>query len=554
MDQHKALYDTGLLGRRNHLQINRDNHRVARSKRREESFFNNRVISVSPTPKKIFATNKQTMPANDDVMASEQENINPQHPQTSVVSRKKDYLNRFMQWRTEYKQRQAPEKTQNDQTAIMSQQQGVAEATFEAPAAKRRSLYVIVDFKSKKNATQDKTDSRARTVVSTSTATRGAPPNLKSNFAGTVTRAKQKQTTSKTTSLKAPTVKPSMPTVNVNKPAKQVPSAATHDSKPAVAARKAPAALTAVKPMRTLAGKKAATASAPVPAPASIAPGTVAAPAPASTAPGTVAAPAPAAGTVSLASAAKPTALSRKPTKVATKPATCVTNSTTKPKRDAVALPPNRPVNLVTQPFDKPANRVNIVKPIRGGGGAAGKLKVKSNPPLKAVKCTVSSTLAKRMKVKKTDPSANNKEKNNKKIDQLKQAFFGGNLGVDGIDELPDTPLERLSVENPFQATSTQCNKSNNSSHHLLDLYRDLTKLSPLGADETCTGSTATSHTKSVAKRQLLTAEIAKGAQEEQQQQQEQPKRKFNFARYSVGEPLLETPAVNKSKSRIDTG
>lgn len=541
MDQYKALYDTGLLSRRNHLQINRDNHRVARSKRREESFFNNRVISVSPTPKKIFATNMQTMPANDDAMASEQENINPQHPQTSVVSRKKDYLNRFMQWRTEYKQRQAPEKTLNDQTAIMPQQQGVAEATFEAPAAKRRSLYVIVDFKSKKNATQDKTDSRTRTVVSTNTATRGAPPNLKSTFAGTVTRAKHKQTTSKTTSLKAPTVKPSMPTVNVNKPAKQVPSAATHDSKPAVAARKAPAALTAVKPMRTLAGKKAATASAPVPAPASIAPGTVAAPAPA-------------AGTVSLASAAKPTALSRKPTKVATKPTTCVTNSTTKPKMDAVALPPNRPVNLVTQPFDKPANRVNIVKPIRGGGGAAGKLKVKANPPLKAVKCTVSSTLAKRMKVKKTDPSANNKEKNNKKIDQLKQAFFGGNLGVDGIDELPDTPLERLSVENPFQATSTQCNKSNNSSHHLLDLYRDLTKLSPLGADETCTGSTATSHTKSVAKRQLLTAEIAKGAQEEQQQQQEQPKRKFNFARYSVGEPLLETPAVNKSKSRIDTG
>lgn len=554
MDQHRALYDTGLLSRRNHLQINRDNHRVARSKRREESFFNNRVISVSPTPKKIFATNEQTMPANDDAMASEQENINPQNPQTSVVSRKKDYLNRFMQWRTEYKQRQAPEKTQNDQTAIMPQQQGVAEATFEAPAAKRRSLYVIVDFKSKKNATQDKTDSRTRTVVSTSTATRGAPPNLKSTFAGTVTRAKHKQTTSKTTSLKAPTVKPSMPNVTVNKSAKQVPSAATHDSKPAVASRKAPAALTAVKPMRTLAGKKAATASAPVPAPASTAPSTVAAPAPASTAPGTVAAPAPAASTVSLASAAKPTALSRKPTKVATKPATCLTNSTTKPKMDAVALPPNRPVNLVTQPFDKPANRVNIVKPIRGGGGAAGKLKVKSNPPLKAVKCTVSSTLAKRMKVKKTDPSANNKEKNNKKIDQLKQAFFGGNLGVDGIDELPDTPLERLSVENPFQATSTQCNKSNNSSHHLLDLYRDLTKLSPLGADETCSGSTATSHTKSVAKRQLLTAEIAKGAQEEQQQQQEQPKRKFNFARYSVGEPLLETPAVNKSKSRIDTG
>lgn len=539
MDQHKALYDTGLMSRRNHLQINRDNQRVARSKRREESFFNNRVISVSPTPKKIFATNEQTMPANDDAVASEQENINPQHPQTSVVSRKKDYLNRFMQWRTEYKQRQALEKTQNDQTAIMPQ--GVAEATFEAPAAKRRSLYVIVDFKSKKNATQDKTDSRTRTVVSSSTAARGAPPNLKSTFAGTVTRAKHKQTTSKTTSLKAPTVKPSMPTVTANKPAKQVHSAATHDSKPAVAARKAPATLTAGKPMRTLAGKKAATASAPVPAPAS-------------TAPGIVAAPAPAAGTVSLASAAKPTALSRKPTKVATKPATCVTNSTTKPKMDAVALPPNRPVNLVTQPFDKPANRVNIVKPIRGGGGAAGKFKVNSNPPLKAVKCNVSSTLAKRMKVKKTDPPANNKEKNDKKIDQLKQAFFGGNLGVDGIDELPDTPLERLSMENPFQATSTQCNKSNNSSHHLLDLYRDLTKLSPLGADETCTGSTATSHTKSVAKRQLLTAEIAKGAQEEQKQQQEQPKRKFNFARYSMGEPLLETPAVNKSKSRIDTG
>lgn len=541
MEQHKALYNTGLWNRRNHLQINRDNQRVARTKRREDSFFNNRVISVSPTPKKIFVTKEQTMPVNDDAAASEQENVNPQHAPATVVSRKKDYLNRFMQWRTEYKQRQALDKTHNDQTAIQPQQQpaaAAAEATFEAPVAKRRSLYVIVDFKSKKNTTQNETHTRTRTFVSTSTAAGGAAPKLKSNSAGVVTRAKHKHTTSKTTSLKAPTVKPTMPAVTSNKPAKQVPAAAARDAKPAVAARKAPAALPAVRPMRTVAVKKAATASVPVAAaaPATLPAGTVAAAA------------APPAGTVSSATAAKPTALSSKPIKLAT-------NSTTKPKMHAVALPPNRPVNLVTQPFEQPANRVNIAKPIRTGGtgGAAGKFKVNSNPPLKAVKCTAASTLAKRMKVKKADPAASNKQKKEQKIDQLKQAFFGGNLGVEGIDELPDTPLERLSMENPFQATSTQCNKSNNSSHQLLDLYRDLTKLSPLGADENSNGATTTSHTKSVAKRQLLTAEIAKGAQEEEQQQ-EQPKRKFNFARYSMGEPLLETPAVNKSKSRIDAG
>lgn len=531
MEQHKALYDTRLLGRRNHLQINRDNQRVARSKRRKDSFFNNRVISVSPTPKK---TKEETMPANDDATASEQENINPQHPATTVVSRKKDYLNRFMQWRTEYKHRQALNKTQNDQTAIQPQpeQQAAAnEAIFDAPTAKRRSLYVIVDLKSKKNATQDKTHSRTRTVVSssTSTAAGGAAPKLKSNFAGAVTRDKLKHATSKTTSLKAPTVKPN---VTANKPAKQVPSAAARDAKPAVVASKTPAALQAGKPMRTVTVKKAATASAAVPG----------------AAPGTLPA-----GTVSLATAVKPTALSRHPIKQAT-------NSTTKPKIHAVALPPNRPVNLVTQPFEKPANRVNIVKPMRGGsgGGAAGKFKVNSNPPLKAVKCTASSTVAKRRKVKKADSAASNKQKHDQKIDQLKQAFLGGNVVVEGIDELPDTPLERLSMENPFQATSTQCNKPNNSSHNLLDLYRDLTKLSPLGADENSNGATitTTNHTKSVAKRQLLTEEIAKGVQEEQQQQQqkEQPKRVFNFSRYSMGEPLLETPAVNKSKSRIYAG
>lgn len=508
MEQHKAMLKTRLMNSRNRLEINRENHRVARSKRREDSFFNNRVISVSPTPKKIFSTQAQTMPRNEDATSSEQENRNPQIPQTSALSRRKEYLNRFKEWRAANKQRQALEKTQIDPTTKGTQQHA-AEASFVP--SNRRSLYVVVDFKSKKNATQDAANPRAKGVPSTAPS---APPNLKSTFGSAVTRVNYKHTAlaskppadavkPQVTAKKLPppvTAKQAAPTAAA--PAKQTLTDCM-DSKSTGAARKA-AAIATVRPTRTVAMKK------PVSAPS-------------------------AAGTVA---SVKPTAVSRKPlssiNKALTKPSTSasvVPATTTKKKLDPSA-DAAKPVNLVTQPFDKPANSVNIVKPIRGGGGAAGKFKVNANPPLRGAKNNVSSNLAKRMKVKKAD-QPNNKQN---VVGQLRQAFFGN---TDDIDELPDTPLERLSVDNPFQATSTQCCKTTNASQDLLGLYRDLTKLSPLGGDDLSAGSTT--HTKSSAKRQLLTAEIAQSGQEEQ------PKRKFDFTRYSMGEPLLETPAINRS-------
>lgn len=494
---------TRLMNSRNHIQINRENHRVARSKRREDSFFNNRVISVSPTPKKIFSTQAQTMPRNDDATSSEQENRNPQIPQTSVLSRKKDYLNRFKEWRAANKQRQALEKTQIDHTTNGSEPQ-----TAETPV-NRRSLYVVVDFKSKKNAIQDTANSRAKTVPSTAPS---APPNLKSTFGSAVPRANYKFTAlaSKTPAdsvkpqVTAKKLPPSVTSKQVTTTAKV--STKQTDSKSTGAARQV-TAIGTVRPIRTVPMKKPATVSAP-----------------------------PAASTVALV---KPATFSRKPlssiNKVPVKPSTSasvVTATITKNKLDPVATAA-RPVNLVTQPFDKHVHPVNIVKPIRGGGGAAGKFKVNANPPLRGAKSNASTNLAKRMKVKKPDQPSNKQNI----VGQLRQAFFGNTADID--DELPDTPLERLSIENPFQATSTQCCKTNNTSQDLLGLYRDLTKLSPLGANDSSAG--ATNQTKSSAKRQLLAAEIAKSGQEEQ------PKKKFDFSRYSIGEPLLETPAANRS-------
>lgn len=511
MEQHKAMLKTRLMNSRNRLEINRENHRVARSKRREDSFFNNRVISVSPTPKEILSTQAEAMPRNEDAASSEQENRNPQIPQTSALSRRKEYLNRFKEWRAANKQRrQALEKTQIDQTT-KGTEQPAEEASFVP--SNRRSLYVVVDFKSKKNATQDTANPRAKVVPSTAPS---APANLKSTFGNAVTRVNYKHTAlaSKppadagkpqvTTKKLPPPVTAKQAATTAAAPAKQTLTDCT-DSKSTGAAQKVTTLATA-RPIRTVTMKKPATVSAP--------------------------------STASTVASVKPTTFSRKPlssiNKVLTKPSTSasvVPATTTKKKLDPSA-DAAKPVNLVTQPFDKPVKSVNIVKPIRGGGGAAGKFKVKANPPLKGAKNNTSSNLAKRMKVKKAD------HQNNKQnvVGQLRQAFFGN---IDDIDELPDTPLERLSIDNPFQATSTQCCKTTNASQDLLGLYRDLTKLSPLGGDDLSAGSTT--HTKSSAKRQLLTAEIAMSGQEEQ------PKRKFDFSRYSMGEPLLETPAINRS-------
>ncbi|KAH8395260.1 hypothetical protein KR222_004781 [Zaprionus bogoriensis] len=515
MEQHKSLLKTR-LGGSDHLLRNRENQRVARKKWREDTFLNNRVITVSrtkemPTPTTAAAAaaqTMQTMQTTHEENSSEQENKDPQlsvATGTSETSRKKDYLNRFMQWRTEQKQLKARERAQRQPVSSVAAQQPAqqpAEAVFAPP--QRRSLYVVVDLKSKTSGNAKQLEATARTQAAA----------INSKCAPT-TRVQPKVGNESNTAPPINGIKPKPPAA-VKKPPAAALAAAAPNARPdgssdssnsrATAAIRRAAYAACIKPMRTVSAKKP---------PAACAPATV---------------------------AAKPAALANKPpsataNKAATKPATtCVQpagaapSATTKEKTHrepagAVA----RPVNLVTQPFDKPAN---CAKPIRagggGGGGAAGKFKLNANPPLRAVKSSAQSQLSKRMKVKKPD-AGNNKQKLSEQVMQLRQALYGKE------ETLPVTPLDRLSIDNPFQATSTQY-KSNNASHGLLELYKDLTKLSPLAADDTATPSASSS--KSVAKRQLLTEEIAKAGQAQEQQES---KKKFNFTRYSICEPLLDS-------------
>jgi len=54
MQRHKELYkeQSLVLSPRNHCQENRDRLQAARAKKREDCFYQNRIISVSPTPVK----------------------------------------------------------------------------------------------------------------------------------------------------------------------------------------------------------------------------------------------------------------------------------------------------------------------------------------------------------------------------------------------------------------------------------------------------------------------------------------------------------------------
>lgn len=229
---------------------------------------------------------------------------------------------------------------------------------------------------------------------------------------------------------------------------------------------------------------------------------------------------------VPAAAAAAGVLTGNKPTTSARKPLQPSTATTSIPRKYqlASAVKPHpttaqrttRPINLMTQPFDRTASVAKIVKPIRAGGAPG---KFKSEAPQKSTKALGMSDHSRIIKVKKAPPT-HNKQRLMDRMPNLKQEL----LQIATEDPLPDTPIDAECVEIPFQAqaTSTQC-KRNSCSDNLLEAYRDLTNLSPVTITENSTGSTV--------KRQLIPQEA-----------ESKQKPKFNFVRYSEGFSVLNSP------------
>jgi len=238
-----------------------------------------------------------------------------------------------------------------------------------------------------------------------------------------------------------------------------------------------------------------------------------------------VAAPAASALTVqkSTASVKKPLQPATATKSVPLKPSTA--SSAVKP-HPSTATRSTRPINLMTQPFDRPANAARIVKPIRAGGAPG---KFKSTAPQKSSKPLGMSDHSRIIKLKKAAPT-HSKQKLMDKMPNLKKEL----LQIATEEPLPETPIDAESTENPFQAqaTSTHC-KGNSCSEDLLEAYRDLTKLSPV----MCTATPKT--VGSTVKRQLIPPPVEAEAEAKAESKQ---KPKFNFVRYSEGFSMLNSP------------
>ncbi|KAL7732034.1 hypothetical protein ACLKA6_015797 [Drosophila palustris] len=497
MEDHKSLFKSQSLALSpfNHNQINRERQRAARAKKREECFQNNRVIDVSPTPMKKFP---QT-PAEPHSTATEgeQENANPQTSVAKTASRKEIYLQRFIKWKAENRQRAQQAKGGQQQQQQMEQPQQET-ATFPPP--KRRSLYVVIDPKTSK----PKEIKRLPAAPPAEKPIALQPAPAAKHTTGAAVKP-QPATTAVKPQPATTAVKPQAPAAVRTRPPVAV------RPRPPNAVKPQPAAPAAVKHTLGAAFKPKATTTAVTSA--AIAKKPVLLPS-AKHGAGVVA------GHKPTPSAGKPVQPFSAARLVPVKPPTI---SAAKPKPHPTTTPRiTRPKNLMTQLFDKPANAAKIVKPIRAGGAPG---KFKSAAPQKSSKNLGMSDNSRIIKLKKTAP-ANSKQKLVGKVPNLKKEL----LQIATEDPLPDTPIDVASIENPFQAqaTSTQC-KSNNCSQDLLEAYRNITSLSPV---------TNTENLKDIVssvKRQLIPAET---------ETTNNQKHKFNFVRYSEGFAMLDSPAA----------
>ncbi|XP_060652741.1 LOW QUALITY PROTEIN: guanylate kinase-associated protein mars [Drosophila nasuta] len=480
MAEYKALFKSQsiVLSPRNHNKLNRDRLRVERAKKREERFQSNRKMDKSPSPNNMLEEQQKQPQHEDQTANTAQGNQENQNPVNNSDARKQIYLQRYIKWKAENKQKAAPLETR----------QAAATTTAEVfVPPKRRSLYVVLDTKSNKT-----TEIKAEKILALE-----QPP------------AKVKPTVKP---IQVPTVKPiGVPTTKPTAKPIQVPTV-----RPIHVPTAKPIQVATVKPIRQLTATKASAIVVNKPKPAVAA---------------VVKKPWQQTGAVvkqqPLATARQPQPL-KKPMSVVRKPVTRPTPAPATAVGATTAIKASKPTNLMTQPFERPTNTAKIVKPLRGGGvggGAAGKFK--TTAPIKTQRSQALADLSTRMKVKKEVP-VHNKQKMIEKRANFKQEL----LQIASEEQLPDTPIEILVVENPFQAqaTSTQC-RNNNSSQDLLEAYRDITQLSPVSVNE---------QPKTV-KRQLIPPATKQQA-EAAPKPEEETKKRFNFVRYSEANSLIESP------------
>ncbi|XP_043645460.1 guanylate kinase-associated protein mars [Drosophila teissieri] len=496
MQRHKELYkeQSLVLSPRNHCQENRDRLQAARAKKREDCFYQNRIISVSPTPVKVKPLVAAPAVLHQENVAPKLENQEQlqldkkptEQPKElkPKASRQKLYLQRYMEWKTA----RSKEHEQQDQTrrgaainaptvnqskvlpksqtfrvpeSLASAKQKEAAPVFQS--SKRCSLYVIANPTGKGKANEPLRPSVPKPTSATPTVAKvaAAPPSSKP-VASASAFARQKTAASATK-----IVPPSRQNNNPVALARQ--KAAARPPLPSTAKQ-----TNSLPRQPAIEAKKFTTIPRPTPA------------------------------TVNKAKAASV----RQPPPVVS----------TKHRLPAPTAPRTaRLANGLSQPFEKPlanrapvARRANVVKPqpIRGGGGAAAKFKDTAGATSKAASHSM------RMKAIKPKSQYTRLQDNVRKLPQLKAEL----LQAATLDIPPLTPLEE--IHNPFidQATSTQC-KSNNSSGHLVEVFGDSILLSPVAP--------ARVERESSVKRQLLPADKKEASVPV-------VKKKFDFTRYSV--------------------
>ncbi|XP_017865708.1 PREDICTED: guanylate kinase-associated protein mars [Drosophila arizonae] len=148
MENHRNLFkvSSGDLRRQNPIESNREHHRVARSKKREDLFQKNRSTYLSQTPSQ--ATQQKQVKLNNLKMSAaniDQENkVSSQNEfstNNKMSKRHANYLQRFLKWKSIDKY-QASQK--NGKGCKQRQALSQPTASFESEKEeKRRSLYVF---------------------------------------------------------------------------------------------------------------------------------------------------------------------------------------------------------------------------------------------------------------------------------------------------------------------------------------------------------------------------------------------------------------------------
>ncbi|ALC41632.1 mars [Drosophila busckii] len=484
MEYRKELYKRNSNGPRDHIAENRELQRLARAKNRENNFHSNRRFAT-PTPP--IDAHEQLSPENATAQ-QDQENLQPSDIKAANVAENKPtrgelYLERFLEWKAQKRARQPPKNSP---------------ATSRVYHILSAKTCATIDLRSKTPALESviaPLKSQVKPQITVPRKTR-LSVKLPLKSAGKDTAANKPWEFTKKTLARRP----------LESAKKLTSQDATGTS--VAAKKKVVSGNLNIEPLDQLATSSNLVKIVPKPK--------------------TIPKP------VEIKQAAKTVMSASKPIMPAQKTAASTQKTSKQPALQ----------NIMTQPFErpnstkkitataKPKTKNIIVKPIRGGGGAAAKFKMDKPKIIKSVTRVANQNLSQRMKPKKA--GLKNQEASTQLLDLRRQL-----LQVVQSEPLltPDTPLEMFNNENPFQAqaTSTQCRSSNNSAH-LQDVFGEILNISPV------TIAPVESLRNSNVKRQLLPEPAASAPEKE-------VKRKFDFSRYS----FVDSPELSNTIKEAET-